>query len=394
MQIRGRVFDGTNKIELAEIGINEATGLIDYIDEVSSLPKRSADNFMDSTNVTILPGLIDTHIHFFGTEAHNLADWVMSKDVSLAVKSVYDSQKLLFAGFTAVRTMGDKVSLELSKAEKEGILLGPRIISSGFSIAETGGNDDPKFLSYEDSKRLSYSYYCDGPWECRKAVRLNIRNGAESIKAYSSRSFVGGGKIKDELTVEELSAISDEAHRASLKAASHAYGASAILNSVEAGFDSIEHGLGLTEELAEQMRKRGTFYVPTLSVYKIARKDVNEMRDAMIRQHIEKEVKIAQENGVKIAAGTDFLGTFDEPHGTNSKEVIYLSEIIGVENAIRAGTSIAAECLGLEKTGSIKKGFNGDIIAVKGDPFKDVSAINPENVVLVIKNGKIVKRIS
>ncbi len=392
MKLRGKVFDGFKLIETAEIGINETTGLIEFIDEIDSVSGKLAEGATELPNVTFLPGLIDTHIHFFGTESHSLSDWVLTPDVSLTVKSVYDSQKLLLAGFTTVRTMGDKVSLGLSKAEKDGILLGPRIISSGFSLAETGGNDDPKFLSYEDSKRMSYSYYCDGPWECRKAVRLNIRNGAESIKAYSSRSFVGGGKIKDEFTIEELSAISDEAHRASMKAASHAYGETAILNSVEADFDSIEHGLGLTNELAEDMKKKGTFYVPTLSVYKRARKNANETRDAMIRRHIEKEVKIAHESRLKIAVGTDFLGTFDEPHGTNSKEIIYLSEIIGVENALKAATSSAAECLGLESTGSIRKGFRGDIIAVKGDPFKDVSVLSPENVVLVIKNGKTVKR--
>lgn len=393
MIYRGRVFDGFELHDNAEFEIDQKIGKIKYIEDTNQAANKRDYNKSNVSDVTFLPGLIDTHIHFFGTESHSLSDWVLTSDVVLAVKSVYDAQKLLLSGFTAVRTMGDKVSLGLSKAEKDGSLVGPRIISSGCSIAETGGDDDPKFLSYENSKEMSYSYYCDGPWECRKAVRMNLRNGAESIKAYSSKSFVGGGMIKDEFTVEELSAITNEAHRAHLKAASHAYGESAILNSLESSFDSIEHGLGLTEESAEEMKKKQTFYVPTLSVYKIARKDVNTARDEMIKKHIEKEVKFANDAGVEIATGTDFVGTFDEPHGTNWKEILYLSEIIGNKAAMRAATSSAAACIGLTDVGAVKKGFRADIIAVKGNPLENLMALNPDNVLLVIKGGQVMKDI-
>ncbi|MGC8645672.1 MAG: metal-dependent hydrolase family protein [Thermoplasmata archaeon] len=386
MIYRGRVFDGSEIHEFAEFAIDESTGTIEYIEDTRKSQEVSGD-------ITFLPGLIDTHIHFFGREERSLFSWTMTPDAVLAVKAVYDAENLLKSGFTTVRTMGDKVSLGLSVAEKEGILRGPRMISSGYSIAQTGGDDDPKFLPYEDSRKRSYSYYCDGPWECRKAVRLNIRNGAESIKAYSSSSFVGGGRIRDELTVDELKAIADEAHRSKVKAASHAYGASAIQNSLDAGFDSIEHGLGLNEDLAAQMAKKGTFYVPTLSVYKSLRREANETRDAMIKRHIETEVKIAQDSGVKIAVGTDFLGTTDEPLGSNWLEILYLSEIIGVRSAIVSATSLAAECLGLGNVGVIGKGFRGDIIGVKGNPFLNIRQLSPESVVLVVKNGKITKHL-
>ncbi|MDP8012280.1 MAG: amidohydrolase family protein [Thermoplasmata archaeon] len=381
--LRGRTFDGQNMIENAEIGINIKSGIIEYVDEI---------NGKNNLDITILPGLIDTHIHFFGSESDQLIDWVLTDNVLLTIKSVYDAEALLDAGFTTVRTMGDKVSLGMSKAEKLRILKGPRIISSGYSIAETGGNDDPKFLSHELSKEFSYSYYCDSPWECRKAVRMNIRNGAESIKAYSSRSFVGGGKLKTELTVDELSAISDEAHVAHLKAAAHSYGPDAIQNSLDANFDSIEHGLGITEDQAEFMKKKDIFYVPTLSVYR-AKVSSNQERNELVKKHFEKDISIAFNAGVKIATGTDFLGTRNEPHGLNASEIIYLSEFTGNIYALKAATSLAAECLGLNNIGFVKKGFQADIISVKGDPLKEITKVRRGNVIFVMKKGEIIKDI-
>jgi len=393
MIFKGRVFDGLELFEFAEIEIDEVSGNIQYFEETRKTSPRQRGKIPRIADVTFLPGLIDTHIHFFGTENHSLMDWVLTSDVMLTIKSVKDAESLLNSGFTTVRTMGDKVSLDMSKAEKNNMLYGPRIISSGYSISETGGNDDPKFLPVERAKEVSYSYYCDGPWECRKAVRMNLRNGAEAIKAYSSRSFVGGGKIKDELTTEELSAVTQEAHRAHMKAASHAYGDSAIQNSIESKFDSIEHGLGLTEDLAERMKKMNIFYVPTLAAYKRMRNDVNEYRDQIIRKHIEKEVKIASDTGVKIATGTDYVGTLDEPHGHNYIEITYLSEVIGNKMALRAATSSAAECLGMENIGRIKKNFLANMIAVKGNPLRDVNALKPENILLVVKGGKVMKNL-
>lgn len=385
MRYSGRIFDGVSLWENAEIEIDETSGLIEYIEDVKNVEEKYK-------GLTFLPGLIDTHIHFFGTASYSLLDWVTTSDVLLTIRSVNDARRLLNAGFTTVRTMGDKVSLGMSKAEKAGILYSPRIVSSGFSLAETGGNDDPKMLDLETAARVSYSYYCDGPWECRKAVRKNLRNGAESIKVYASTSFVGGGLIKDELTTEELQAISDEAHRVRLKAASHAYGASAIDNTIEGEFDSVEHGLGLTEEAAEKMLKRKIFYVPTLAVYNRKREDVNPYRDEIIKRHLEKEVKIAFNSGVKIATGTDYVGSDNEPHGNNYIEALLLSKYVGPLEALKSATSISAECLGRPELGFLSKGKVADMIAVRGDPTTDISLLRPENIVLVIKNGKVQKK--
>ncbi len=387
MILKGRVFDGIEMHEFAEMSVNESSGIIEYVDVGRPTSGKSSGD--KGGDLTYLPGFIDTHIHFFGTGTFSLNDWVMTPEVTATINSVNDARNLLDSGFTTVRTMGDKVSIGMSRAEACGILVSPRIISAGFSIAETGGNDDPRNLPIDFAQRISYSYYCDGPWECRKAVRRNIREGARSIKAYSSGSFAGGGKIKTEFTVEELSAIAEETRAAGLKSSSHAYGREAISNSLQAGFDSIEHGLGLTEDLAEQMRRDGTYYVPTLSVYKRRRSDETSPMAALVRKHLSDDVSMAVRSGVKIAAGTDFVGSREEPHGENAKEMIYLAETIGSEAALRAGTSEAAKCVGMEDIGLLKKGKVADIIAVKGDPVKQIESIRNDRIRFVMKGGKI-----
>ena len=391
MIFRGRTFDGTRLMENAEFKVSDETGLIEYLEESRSSAEVANGKEIQNKEVTFLPGLIDTHIHFFGTGNHSLNDWVLTDKVIVTIRSVEDSRNLLNAGYTTVRTMGDKVSIAMSKAERMNLLFGPRIVSAGFSLAETGGNDDPRNFELDFAQKISYSYYCDSPWECRRAVRMNLRDGAESIKAYSSTSFAGGGKVKNQLTLEELSAIADESHKGLVTAASHEYGESAINNSVLARFNSIEHGLGLTERLAEEMKKRGTFYVPTMSTYVGSENSGNATRNEMIKKHLDKEVKLAMDTGVKIAAGTDFVGSSDDPHGMNYKEISFISSVTGPEIALRSGTSMAADCVGLGNVGRISRDHIADIIAVKGNPMTNIESLNPKNVVFVMKGGRVVK---
>lgn len=391
MIFKGRTFDGSRLIENAEFEIDLEKGAVEYIDEVEKSSTSIDDKELINQEVTFLPGLIDPHIHFFGTGTHSLNDWVLTDELIVAIRSIEDAKNLLNAGYTTVRTLGDKVSLSMSKAERMDLLYSPRIISAGFSIAETGGNDDPRDLNLDYAKKISYSYYCDSPWDCRKAVRMNLRNGAETIKAYSSSSFAGGGPIKTQLTVEELSAIADESRAKGVNSASHAYGEAAISNSIEAGFSSIEHVLGLTEDSAEEMKRKDIFFVPTMAIYAHNRKSGNAIKDEITSKHLDKEVKLAFETGLKIAAGTDYLGSKEEPLGMNYQEISYISEVTGREMALRSGTSLAAECIGLKDRGKISKGFAADIIAVKGNPMDNIESLNPENVVFVMKSGKIVK---
>ena len=315
----------------------------------------------------------------------------MTTPVTLvALRSVQDLRRLLHTGFTTVRELGTKAGAHLSRAVEEGSIEGPRIISCGRAIAQTGGDDDPTILPLDTAQQLaSYSYFCDGPWECRHAVRKVIRDGAQVVKLYASGSFAQGGKIRLQFTVEEIKAIVDEGHRAAVKVTAHAYGEEALMNVVEAGVDSIEHGLGLTPRVAEEIRKKGIFYVPTMTAYLAAGPSTNPQRDAMIKKHLIEDLKIAKEYDLKVANGSDTIGDLVHPHGQNYQEIVAVAKFFGNQEALVSATSRAADCVGDPKIGRIKKGCISDIAIVKGNPGDDIESLAPANVLHVIKQGKL-----
>jgi len=195
--------------------------------------------------------------------------------------------------------------------------------------------------------------------------------------------------VRRQFTVEELKAIVDEAHAAGLRVAAHAYGEEAITNAVEAGVDSIEHGIGLTEEAAFKMKSKGIFYVPTLSAYVGSENAGSPERRALVQRHLKQDVEVALNAGLKIVCGSDFVGSERDPHGENYREIVYLSEIIGNRLALVAATTNAAECIGVD-SGRIKRGAPADLVLVKGSPLQDIMAISPQRILHVMKSGRIV----
>jgi len=381
--LSGRAFDGRSFVEHLEVAIRG-----DRIERVG----QSLDGDHLPGSYVILPGLIDAHVHFFGVEEDNVLQWNVVSDSLATARSAGDALRLLSAGFTAVRDLGSKCALALATAIEEGRTLGPRIIASGFSLAETGGNDDPRELPLEMARSLSYSFYCDSPWECRRAVRLCVRQGAGVIKVYASGAFSGSGKVKPAFTLDELRSIVDESHRAGLKVAMHAYGEEAIGNSIDAGADSIEHGLGLTESLAKEMKTKGVYYVPTLATYEIGLRtrrmpdEVRKAREELIKRHMETDVQIARDNGVLIVAGTDYVGSIARRHGLNYREAVLLSKFLGLQGALRSITSTAAECLGL-KAGVLESGYYADLALFK--EVNEVEDLRPENLEYVVTRGRV-----
>jgi len=388
--IKGSIFDGRDFLEDGIVVVDEASGLIADCGKASDVQvPKDARKTISGERFTILPGLIDAHVHFFGSTRYDLMEWVTTPDSLVALRSVDHLRRLLYAGFTAVRDLGSKVGPHLSRAVNEGVIEGPRIISAAKSLAQTGGDDDPKILPLDIAQRLSYSYYCDGPWEARKAVRLCIRDGAEVIKVYASGSFAQGGKPRVQLTVEELKAIVDEAHNNGIKVAAHAYGEAALMNAIEAGVDSIEHGIGLTSEIAAQIKKKGTFYVATLSPFLASKPSGNKDRETLIKRHLTQDMDLAKDAGVKITCGSDFIGAENEMHGQNYLEVVSIAKYFGAKAALTAATETAADCLGLSNCGKIKKGFDANLVVVKGNPLENVEVLAPGNIQHVLKMGRI-----
>jgi len=387
---RGKLFDGGQVVEDGTVVVDEESGKVADSGKRQDVEVPRGAKVVAPEGATILPGLVDAHMHFFGTGTYGLADWVLIPDTLTALRAVPDMRRMLSAGFTAVRDLGSKAGTFISRAEREGIIEGPRVISAAKSLAQTGGDDDLTILPLDISQRLSYSYYCDGPWECRKAVRMCLRDGAEVIKVYASGSFAQGKKARVQLTVEELKAIVDEAHRAGVKVAAHAYSETALSNVIEAGVDSIEHGIGLTDEIAAQAKKKGIFYVPTLAAFFAAKPSTNVERETFIKRHLTEDVRIAKEQGLRLVNGTDFVGSEDEPLGQNYREVVSLAKFFGPKAALAAATSTGMECLGLEG-GRLRAGSPADVVVVKGDPTKRPEDLAPENVVYVAKGGKVFK---
>ncbi len=388
--IKGSIFDGREFLEDGIVVVDEATGLISDCGKASDVQiPRDPRKTISGEKFTILPGLIDAHVHFFGSTRYDLMEWVTTPDALVALRSVDHLRRLLYAGFTAVRDLGSKVGTQLSRAVAEGVIEGPRVISAAKSLAQTGGNDDPKILPLDIAQELSYSYYCDSPWEARKAVRLCLRDGAEVIKVYASGSFAQGGKPRVQLTVEELKAIVDEAHNNGIKVAAHAYGETALMNAIEAGVDSIEHGIGLTSEIAAQAKKKGIFYVPTVSPYLMAKPSANKDREILIKRHVTQDMVLAKEAGLKITCGSDFIGAETEMHGQNYLEIVGLAKFFGAKVALNAATETAADCLGLSNAGKIKKGADATLVVVRGNPLENVETLAPGNIQHVMKTGRI-----
>lgn len=400
--LRGSVFDGTDYYENGAVVIDQENGTITNVGTENSVDIPAGAKVVGGYGQTILPGLMDSHVHFFGTKTYDLTAWVTTPEPLVVLRSIADFRKLLSAGFTTVRDLGSKGGAYMSRAIKEGIVEGPRILSCARSLGQTGGDDDPTNLPLHMAHELAYSYFCDGPWDCRKAVRKLVRDGADVIKLYAAtgttpESYAAEGyHLKDQFTVEEIRAIIDEAHTNGLKVAGHAIGTQSVANVIEGGVDSIEHGLGLTPELADAMKKKDISYVPTLSVF-LASSDLatyinnKDIPDKLgVRSHFTTDLQLAKEHGIRMVAGSDFGGTEAHPHGQNYREIVALARFFGNKQALSTATADAAECMGLTNVGRLKTGFEADVILVNGNPMEDIESLSPANVALVLKHGRVV----
>ena len=209
------------------------------------------------------------------------------------------------------------------------------------------------------------------------------------MKLYASGAFSRGGKVRPNFTPEEIRVIVEESHRAGLKVAAHAYGEEALASAVEAGVDSIEHGLGLTTAIALEMARKGIFYIPTLVTY-MGKSYADRAKEQFVKRHLAEDMEVARENGVGIVMGSDIVGDADRPHGQSYEEIAAEAKFLGNEGALAAATSRAARCLGLPDRGTLKEGLRADAVVVKGDPTADIRALAPENVLYVIKAGELV----
>jgi imidazolonepropionase-like amidohydrolase len=360
---------------------------------------------IDLKDMTVMPGLIDCHVHFeFEQSRNSYNERYTLDDADIAFRAAVYAKKTLQTGFTTVRDLGGRgINISLRDAINEGLAEGPRIVTSGKSLSITGGHGDPTTGARDhlfDPPPGAEEGIADGPDACRAAVRNQIKRGADCIKVCATGgvlSLARDGRLPH-YAEDELSAIVTTARDLGVDVAAHAHGDEGMRRAVEAGVVSIEHGTFMSEATMDAMIRKGTWYVPTVTAGKAVSDsaqfakgffpEVVRVKALNIGPQIQATLGKAYKKGVKIAFGTD-AGVF--PHGKNNLEFVFMAEA-GMKNAdiLRSATLDAATLLRMnDRIGTIEPGKLADIVAVRGNPLDDIRAMLA--VSFVMKDGKVVR---
>jgi imidazolonepropionase-like amidohydrolase len=392
----GHLLDVKTGAEPAAQTIIVTGDRITAIAPTASTPKQSGDTEIDLTKYTVMPGLIDVHTHLTMTTNFDPYFELSMTPAKEAIIGVENAKVTLEAGFTTVRNVGanDYTDVALRDEINAGHIPGPHMQASGPALGITGGHMDENLLPYEF--HVHGQGVADGIPAVQHQVRENIKYGADLIKIGATGGVLSKGDDPQasQYTLEEMQAIVADAHRLGRKVAAHAHGGQGILWASEAGVDSIEHGSYLNDEGIAMMKKHGTYFVPTAylidwmqeygklpPIYQQKMKDVS----AVEKQNAIKAIKA----GVKVALGTDAAVY---PHGLNAHEVdVYVNQFgMSPLQGIQTGTINAADLMGwTDKVGTIEPGKWADIIAIDGDPLKDVKLL--QHVPFVMKSGIVYK---
>ena len=347
---------------------------------------------VDLGGKTVMPGLIDTHIHF----AHWGMKLIEHQDKSLmllAAETVEALRTTLEAGCTTARDLGG-LEAGFREAVARGLIPGPRLHCSVIIVSPTNGIVDPTTAQGLPSPVVPGmpTPGCNGPYEARAKVREVLRAGADVIKI-ATTGGVSSPKVDPRrpiFTREEVEAIVDEAHMAGVPVTCHALGGPGLLMAVQAGVDTIEHGGWLDEESVGEMARRGTWYVPTFAVYRwhgTIGPEFKQVRARGMREHHLRSFDLARKAGVRIAMGTDAGGY---GYGENGLEPELLVEAgMSPMDAIVTSTKRAAECMGIDKeVGTLEPGREADVLVLDGDPLQDISLLRRERPALVMQGGR------
>jgi len=397
----GTLIDGTGAGPLAGATVVIRDQRIEAVTTRAGGDWPSDAEIIDVSGMTILPGLIDCHDHM-AMHGYDLARrWGIDEPQSTrALRTAKVLQDTLAAGHTAVR---DAAGLDtgFKRAIDEGLITGPRLVLSLCIISPIGGIGDrvspSGFSCCVPNDPLLPDCVVNSLADVRPVVRRIVCAGADVIKCATTggaSSRPGHGPLDGAFNLDEMQALTEEAHALDRRVMCHALGGRGLRIAIAAGVDSIEHGCYLNEEpeLLDQMAERGIFFVPTFAVYEYHRKSalphVRERAHHLQEHHVE-SLRRAFAAGVKIAAGTDAGG---HGHPSNAMEIECLVKAgLTPLQALRAATGWAAECLGLEcDIGTVEKGKLADLIVVAGDPLSDATVLqNPERIALVLKGGEI-----
>ena len=398
----GTIFDVATGKTAAEKTIVVSANKIKSIQN-GYITGSDADTVIDLKDKTVLPGLIDMHVHMeseFNPQLY--IKRFTNNEADVAFESVLNAKKTLMAGFTTVRDLGGSgVNISLRNAINRGVVDGPRIFTSGKALATTGGHADPtngmkKDLMGDPGPKEGV---VNSPEDAKKAVRQRYKNGADVIKITATGGVMSVAKSghNPQFTLEEIKAVTSAAKNYGFSVAAHAHGDEGMKLAVLGGVNTIEHGSFMSEETMDLMIKHNCYLIPTISAGRqvaekakvpgffppvVARKalEIGPIHQATMAK--------AYKKGVPMGFGTD-AGVF--PHGTNAIEFGYLLESgIPVKESLKAATVINAKLLDMaDRLGQLKEGFLADIIAVEENPMNNVTTL--ENVLFVMKDGVVYK---
>jgi imidazolonepropionase-like amidohydrolase len=397
----GKLIDGGSPQVLSEMTITVEGDLIVDVQK-GFIPALQTDQVINLKNRTVMPGLIDCHVHLEGETTSDQVKEFRQNIADIAFESAAYAKITLMAGFTTVRDVGGVgVNVALRNAIRKGIVTGPRIYTAGKIISSTGGHGDPTVGYRKDlmGDPGPIDGVANGREECIKAVRERYKEGADLIKITASGGVLSMEKDGSgpQFSEEEIRVIVETAADYGMKVAAHAHGAEAMKRAIRAGVASIEHGTYMDDETIGLLKKYGVWYVPTI----IAGKSVSDSamkqgyfppviagKAMTIGPKIQANFSKAYKAGVKIAFGTD-AGVY--AHGKNWMEMVYMNEAgMPPLEVLRSATLSAAGLIGIsDKAGSIEKGKWADIVAVEGDPTNDLRTM--AKMKFVMKEGVVYK---
>lgn len=400
----GQLIDTEKGVVLTKKTVIVSGEKIKAIENGFVVPENPKDVVVDLKSKTVMPGLIDMHVHM--ENEYNPArymDQFTANEADVAFKSVNYAEITLLAGFTTVRDLGGTgVNIALRNAINNNTIVGPRIFTAGKAIATTGGHADPtngrnKLLMGDPGPEQGV---INSPDEARKAVRQRYKNGADNIKITATGGVLSVAKNgqNPQFTIEEVKAICATAKDYGMIIAAHAHGDEGMQRAVIGGVTTIEHGTKMSTKTMDLMKEYGTYFVPTITAGKAVAENAKIegfYPEIIVPKALEIGPKIqstfakAYKRGVPIAFGTD-AGVF--PHGLNAKEFGYMVEVGMPEmEAIQSATITNAKVLGLaDQLGQIKTDYTADIVATDSNPIDDISAM--ERIDFVMKAGKIYKK--
>ena len=390
----GRLIADASRPATGPATITIVDGRIGGIAE-GHVPAPAGATLIDLSSKTVLPGLIDTHVHLSGDPGGDFRDEAVESNEWSALIGVKNALLTAKAGFTTVRDVGalPQVAFALRRATAEGIIPGPRILSAGAGISIIGGHGDVTGFRPEVIEALEIGNTCTGAVECAARVREASRAGADLIKIPATGGVLSqqARGLGQHFTDAEMKSIVDTAHSLGLKVAAHAHGARGIEAAARAGVDSIEHGTFADADAIAAMKANGTVLVPTLMAYTGIREGLAKgvftppvaEKVRMTLDQVGKAARAARAAGVPVIFGTD---SAVYPHGRNAEEFAQLVDRVGMSpaEALASATTGAAELIDMEnEVGRIAPGYSADLIAVSGNPLEDIRALESVDWVMV-----------